>query len=410
MPEFAPSRWGARWYGLLTIALARSRQQLTTARGRTLATVCIVAVTVANLVLATGVALALADDQAIAHDATVQVSPSDSDVQGSVAGVEAPRLGASHARSAAIRERAGVTHATPILAEPLEVASPSTGQSQQLLVVGVLPSSEATIAGLPTDALTSGDPHYADGTYDGQPTGQLVLSTTAADRLDAPAGTQVALTGTQSRSYTVTSVAESPAATEHPVAVVQPSELQSLTDAHDDDLADQVLVWGDREAAQAGGAAAYPTATVETTSRFAVDALFENTLALVTGVLALVIALGLCTLFIAMTAGLTVEANRHTLATLGAVGLPVRSRLVVVAVTTLLLTGCGAVLGVGLGGGAIVAVNALVTATIAPSAVAVFHPLVIPYALGVAAVAALLALPYPLALAARTDILAEVGQ
>lgn len=416
MTECDPTRWYHRWRGLVGLAVARVRRQMTTvAQGQTVATVLIVAVTVANLVLVTGVALALANDQGLAHDADVRAVPGDSDVQSSVAGVEAPRLGASHERAREIRERAGVTHATPVLAEPVRVRAPDSAQAHYILVVGIIPGpASATVAGLPTDTLAPGDPHYAGGTYDGPPAEEIVLSTAAAETLDVSPGESLALTSDRAeRTATVMAVEQrADDGTEMPVALVHLSDLQSLTAADNADLADQVLVWGEQEAAQAGVDAAYPTATVETTSAAAIvpSALFDDTLALVTSVLALVIAVSICTLFVATTSGLTVEANRQTLATLSTIGFPLRSQLAIVAVTTVAMTGCGAVLGLALGAGAITAVNAFATATIAPSAVAAFHPLVVPYALAVALLAALLALPYPLALAARTEVLAEVNR
>ncbi|MFC6766305.1 FtsX-like permease family protein [Natrinema soli] len=429
-----------RWCGLIALTIARVRRQLTTAaQGRLIATVLIVAVTVANLILVTGVALALADEQALAHDAAVQVHPDEGSVQSSVAGVEPPRLGATHERAAMISEREGVTHASPVLAEPIQVKSPETGHTTSLLVVGVVPGSEsAMVAGLPTGSLTAGDPFYEGGGAAGGPPGEIVLSTAAGEKLNASTGETltlasvradyngtptnetsngtattepVAMAADYNRTAAVTAIEPRTADnTEMPVALVHLSTLQSLTNATDADLADQVLIWGDQTAAQAGGTAAYPNATVETADTTQFGSLFDDTLALVTTVLALVIAGTICSLFVATTTGLTVEADRQTLAMLEAIGFPVQSRLLIIAVTAIVTTGCGAVLGLGLGIGGILVVNALATATIAPSAVAAIHPLFLPYALGIALVSAVVALPYPLVLAARTNVLAEVGR
>lgn len=408
-------RRSARWRGLLGIALARVRRQTRSINGQLVATVLLIAVTVAILLLTTGVALALAEEQAIDHDADSRVLPGESDVQSSVAGVEDPRLGASHERATLLSEHEGVTHATPVLAEPIAVNAPERERAQYVLLVGVVPGPESrTVAGLPTAGLEPGDPHYAGGTYDGPPSEEIVLSAAAAETLDASTDDSLILEGDHAdadRTISVTRVEETAGSdSELPVALVHLSELQSLTGASEGELADQVLVWGDEAAARDSADEVYPNATVETGSTTAVGSLFDDTLALVTSVLALLVAIAICSLFIATTAGLTVEADRQTLATLGAVGFPIRSRLVIVAVTTIATTSCGAILGIGIGVVGIMAVNAIATATIAPGAVATVHPLFVPYAFAVALLSALLALPYPLALAARTDILAEVGR
>ncbi|WP_306052063.1 FtsX-like permease family protein [Natronococcus wangiae] len=405
----------ARWRGLLAVALASVRTQTVAARGRTLATICIVALIVANLLLVTGVALALADDDPVDHDADLRIVPDDNDVHSSVTGVEGTRLGESHDRAATIAEREGITHATPMLAEPLKVENPESGRSEYILVVGIVPGEEPmTAAGLPTDSLEPGDAHYADGAYDGSPTGEIVLSTAAADSLEADADGALVLdseNGELETQYTVTAIEDAEGSeTETPVALVHLSELQSLTGADEGGLADRVLVWGDADAAQAGAGEAYPNAAVVTDGSPTVHSLFDDRLALVTSVLALLVATTTCSLLVAITAGLQVEADRQMLATLGTVGFPTGSRLVVVAATTLITAAVGAALGLGLGVGGIVTTNAIATATVAPESVAVVHSLFVPYAFLVALLSTLLALPYPLLLAARTEILTEVGR
>ncbi|TYL36720.1 ABC transporter permease [Natronococcus pandeyae] len=413
--EETPRSRAARLRGLLEVALAVVRAQTVTARGRTIATVCIVALTVANLLLVTGVALALADDEPVAHDAELRVVPDDSGVHGTATGVEGPRLGESHDRAATIAEHDGVTHATPVLTEPVRIEHPETGHDQYLLLVGVVPGPEpTTIAGLSTDTMESGDSQYADGTDDGDPAGEIVLSTEAAETLEADAGDSLE-PGSEvedpGRSYTVVDVDEpADGDTEIPVALVHLSELQSMTGADTAGLADQVLVWGEADAAQTAAADAYPEAELETGGPTDIRTLFGDELALATSVLALIVAFAVCSLLVATTAGLRVESDRRTLATLGAVGFPTGSRLLVVATTTLATAGAGALLGLVLGVGGIAATNAIATATVAPEAVAVVHPLFVPYAIGVAVLSTLVALPYPLALAARTDLLAEVDR
>ncbi|WP_255171763.1 ABC transporter permease [Natrononativus amylolyticus] len=399
-----------RWVGLVRLSIARVRAQASRyTPGLTVPTIVIVALTVSNLVLVTGVALALADTDPTADDADVRIVASGGDAQSSVAGAEGVRLGAAHDRTAPIADREGVTHATPALSEPVLVTAPESDRAEYVTVVGVVPGPEATtVSGLSTEHLEPGDPHYADGAYDGPRAGEIVLSTAAADALGVDDGETVALESAAdgtTQSHEVTAV--EPAAEDEAVALVHLSELQALTGADGEDLADRILVWGDEDAAQAAGEEAYPNATVETDG-VALESLFADDLALVTSVLALLTGIVLCSLFVATTVGLSVDSDRRALAVLAALGFSSRSRLAIVAVATVTTALVGALLGTALGFAGIVVVNAVATATFAPGAVAVSDPVLVPYALVVTVVSVLVALPYPLAIAARTDVLAEV--
>jgi putative ABC transport system permease protein len=138
--------------------------------------------------------------------------------------------------------------------------------------------------------------------------------------------------------------------------------------------------------------------------------LFDDSLAFATSMIALVVGVAICASFVATTMGMTVNEDRQMLAVLEAIGFPTRSRLAVVAVSTQITTLCGALLGIVLGVLALLGVNALARATVASGDVAAFHPVFVPYAVGVAFLAGLIAVPYPLAVAARTTVLKEVGQ
>ncbi|WP_394739919.1 FtsX-like permease family protein [Natronococcus roseus] len=397
------SRRSSRWWGLLAVAVTLVRTQLTTARGRTLATILVVALTVANLVLVTGVALALADDGEADHDADARIVADDADIHGSVTGVEPPRLGESPDRAERIADRDGVDHASPVLREPIRVDTPEVDGSAYLLLVGVVPGDEpSTVATLPTADLEGERPPADDDA--------LVLSRAAAADLGVEPGDELALEGAEHRESATVGAVEDGSDDEPPVALVHLEILQSLSGAEGSGLADEVLIWGEDDAIREGATEAYPDASLEGDGAADVRALFGDGLALATSALALVVALGLCSLLVATTAGMRVEADRRTLATLGAVGFPTESRLAVVATTTIATATAGALLGTGLGVVGVRVTNAVATATVAPEAVAALHPLLVPYALAVAVVSTLVALPYPLALAARTDALAEVGR
>ncbi|WP_049925001.1 ABC transporter permease [Halopiger goleimassiliensis] len=415
-----PSR-RSRWAGVVSLSLARLWKRATRTRPRRVATTLVsVAMTVALLVIVTGVALALADGGAVTDDdGDVWIEPAQSETLTTVDGVERPRLGATNERAAELRSHEGVAHASPVLAEPGQLERTTDGERRTVLLVGVVPDGEPrTVGGLPTDELASGDPHYADGSFDGPPEGDIVLSAAAAERLEADAGDQVAVpepevaTEARSLSLSVSAVVETETAveTDVPVALVHLSELQSFTGAADGELADRIVLWGEEDEATAVATTTYPDAVVESSDGVDPTALFDDGLALATSVLSLLVGLVICASFVATTAGMNVNDDRRSLAVLESVGLSTGSRLTIVAVSTLVTTVCGALLGAGLGIVGIEGLNEFATATVAPGTVALSHSLFLPYAVGVGLLAGLLALPYPLAIAARTSVLEEVGR
>ncbi|AGB30732.1 hypothetical protein C488_03801 [Natrinema pellirubrum DSM 15624] len=415
------SRRRTRWRGLVGLTATRWWQRATrTTGGRIASTIATVALTVAFLLVVTGVALALADGGAAREDdATVRITAEDGSTLSTVDGVEGPRLGASNDRARELRSASGVDHASPVLVETVRLESDG-GEPRPVRVVGVVPDGESrTVAGLSTAALEAGDPHYANGSYDGPRAGGIVLSPTAAERLEAAEGDEVAVsmpgqeranTPASAPTVTVAAVADDGAAGDAPVALVHLSELQSLSGADDGGLADRVLVWGEPAAAESAAGDAYPDASVTVAGHTDPAALFDDGLAFAASAIALLVGLTICASFVATTAGMAVDEDRRTLAVLESVGVPVGGRLAVVAVSTGITTLVGALVGVALGAAGIAGVNAVAGATVAPGAVAQFHPLFVPYGIAVALLAGLVAVPYPLAVAARTSVLAEVGR
>ncbi|RQG97019.1 ABC transporter permease [Natrarchaeobius chitinivorans] len=407
----------SRWRGLTGLSLVRVWNRATrTGPRRTVATVGAVALTIALLVIVTGVALALAGGVTSDTDADVRIAPEESSTLASIDGVEEPRFGDSSHRAAEIRSQEGVEHASPVLVELGRLETADGSDQHSVLLVGVVPDDERrTVAGLPTDGLEPGDPHYANGSYDGPPTGDIVLSSAAARQLEANEGDELEVPaahlegGSPHLSRTVTAVDDGPDSSV-PIALVHLSELQTFTGSGDGELADEILVWGEEEAAHSAATDAYPHGSVDSAGGDDPSAVFDDGLAFATGLLALIVGVTICASFVATTAGMTVNEDRRTLAILESVGVPTRGRLAIVAVSTLATTVCGALIGAALGLVGIRLVNAVSGAAVAVDGVAASHPLLVPYAVAVALVAALIAVPYPLAVAARTSALEEVGQ
>ncbi len=415
LPAGGKTRRHSRWAGLIGLTLSRWWQRATgTTAGRIVSTVAAVALTIAFLLIVTGIALALADGGVTGtDDATVRITPEEQSTLSSVDGVEGPRLGATNERARTIRAHDGVAHASPVLIETGRLEA-SDGDPQTVRLVGVVPDDEPrTVAGLPTNQLEAGDPHYANGSYDGPRAGEIVLSRTAADRLGASAGDKLTVSqeSTRSTEFSVTAVADTEDdETGAPVALVHASEFQSLSGAADGELADRVVVWGEPDAARSAATDAYPDASVAVAGTTDPTALFEDGLAFATSVIALIVGVTICASFVATTMGMTVDEDRRTLAVLESIGIATRGRLAVIAISTGITTLVGSVVGVGLGAAGIAGVNAVASATVAPGAVAQFHPLFVPYGIAVALLSGLVAVPYPLVVAARMSVLAEVGR
>ncbi|WP_246999435.1 ABC transporter permease [Halosolutus gelatinilyticus] len=414
----------SRWRGLVGVTIVRLWKRATKTRsGRVLATVSAVALTIALLLLVTGIALSLAGGGiATETDADVRVAPADSGTLSTVDEVEGPRLGAASERAETIRSEEGVDHASPVLYETVQLQSDG-GEPKTVLLVGVVPDEQSrTVAGLPTDELESGDRRDATGSNAGPSDRKIVLSRAAAERLNASTGDDLA----QSNDFTpsnadsdgdaawnvsaIETAGKSESASGTPVAVVHLHDLQSASGADNGDLANHLLVWGDVESAEAAATEAYPSASVDPLDGHDPSALAGDGLALATSLLALVVGVVICASFVATTVGMTVDDDRRSIAVLEAVGIPTHGRLLVVALTTLATTLIGALLGIGLGIAGIAVLNAVAGVTAGPGSVAAFHPLFVPYAIVVALFSGLVAVPYPIAVAARTSVLQEVSR
>ncbi|QRV15809.1 ABC transporter permease [Haloterrigena salifodinae] len=410
-----------RWLALVRFAAGRIATQARRTPRRTAVTVGLVAITIALLVTVTGISVALAGDTtADDNEADLRVVPHEGGTFSPVVGVEGPRLSDVHDRTETIDNRADVDYATPVLMEVVQARSPEGEESVNVMAVGVVPrESSPPVGGVPTAPLEPGDPHYANGSYDGPRTGDVVLSTAASDQLNASEEASLVVRGSQmtanasAGTYEVTAVEDADTASLSdglPVVVLRLSELQTLTGADDEDLADQVLVGTDSDGAHEAIEETYPNATVESGTEPGLAALQDDDLALATSLITLIVGIGICTLFVTTATGLLVERERQTLAVLSAVGFPGRSRLAVVAVMTLTLTVVGAVVGIALGYAGVAVTNWIATSTVTSSPIATTDPLFVPYALAIAVVAGLFALPYPLYLTTKTDVVAELRQ
>jgi|AntDeeMinimDraft_5_1070356.scaffolds.fasta_scaffold08490_3 putative ABC transport system permease protein len=411
------SAW-RRWIGVVGLSLRRltadaSRPGLS----RMTVSITVVAVAIAIFVVVAGTSLGLASQPPI-DDAESEywIVPESADTLTTVTAAEGPQLGDVHATSAELEENEEIDRATPVLVEVVEFRTDFDDDLEYIMAIGVVSSEDQQrVAGVSTEGLEPNDLYYADGTYDGDFSGDIVLSPAAAELLGAEQGDGVLLTrpgpGSVDQSFSVTRVSERDAQTvqgEVPVAVFQLSELQSFTGADAGDQADQILVDADSEAAVPIMEGSYPEATVVERDTPAGGRLLDAELPLAMALSALLITLIVTTLVVATTAGLEVEADRRHLAVLSALGLSRRSTTGLVLTRTLALAVAGGVVGAVLGSLGIVLVNMLVKSYLGTTGFALLSWQVASYGVAVAAIAGLLAAPYPVLLARRTVTLGEL--
>lgn len=358
----------ARTRGLLGVAGRRVGHRLRRRDGQTLLSVGGVAVAVALLLVVTSVSAGLITESTVAAGgADYWVVPEGSSGS-AVTAVEGQRLGQVHRVTDELLARQGVTGVSPVLtaAVRMQVSGGAGGDSEDgesdryVLVIGVVPDGEGpTVAGLSAAPLTSGDPYYANGSYDGRWTGEAVLSASGAESLaagDATLGSGDALrpasgeAGGTDRQFTVTAVAETsgPGVGQLPVAVVHLSELQRLTGGTEGDVADQLLVATDGSVSRERLTGVYPNVDVLTRTELLVSRAGSSGLPLAMAVAGLAVAGIVGTLFLVTTVGFSVVGDAKARAIMAAVGVSGWSRSLLVGLETLAVAVVGGLAGVAL--------------------------------------------------------------
>ncbi|OYR53949.1 ABC transporter permease [Halorubrum sp. Ea1] len=302
-------------------------------------------------------------------------------------------------------------YASPVVLQPLQLRNPATGEQEYVIAVGVIPTEEQRrVADMEISSLDTAYSHYADGTYDGEWSGQFVAAPSVAERLALTQGETVTVSNGD-RSLTVTEINDREMAAgfgEVPAIAMPLAELQSLTGLDRADQADQILVSTTDPAVESDLAEIYPqTDVVSRAGISGVDATPTN-LPIAMALAATLVAGGIGVAFVATMMGLELTAGRRELAVLSAVGFSGRTRALVVVSETVTVAVLGGILGAGLGALAIVGVNAGVASAIGIPSLATITPVLIGYALVAAVAVGVCAAPYPLYLTSRTNTLEEL--
>lgn len=378
--------------------------------------VCIagVAVAVALLVVVTGLSLGLASSTTVeSGDIDYWIVP-DEGGSGSVPlESEGARLSQVHTVTADLNRDDRIEYASPVVLQPLQLENPSTGASEYVIAVGVIPTDDQRrVADMDISALDSDYQHYAAGEYTGPWSGEFVASPSVAEQLALDPGDTITV-GNADRSMTLTQINDREMTAgfgEVPAIAMPLAELQSLTGLETADEADQILVSTTDPAVQSELATIYPrTDVVSRAGLTGVDATPTN-LPLAMALAATVVAGGIGVAFVATMMGLELTAGRRELAVLSAVGFSGRARALVVVSETVTVAVLGGILGVGLGALATLGVNAGVASAIGIPSIATLTPALIGYAFAAAIAVGLCAAPYPLYLTMRTNTLEELAR
>ena len=390
--------------GLAATILARRLRH--TAARRILYSVLGVALAVGMFVLVAGVGVGLATQGGgVGSDADYRVVPESESSATLPVSVGSPRLGSVHEVAARLTARDDVRYASPVAVTLTELTHGDT--TEYVLVFGVVAHPELRVGGLSAASLTPGDPHYANGTYSGPTTNEMVVSSGAAALLGTTAGDTVAVrgrgdAGQTATHMTVTNVSTAGAAGLDgvPVALVHLAELQAATGNTERDTADQLIVAAESPGVRDDLETLYDRTEVLTRSS-AGGAGSDADLALAVGGAGTVVSLVVGSLFVATTIGLEIRRDRHLWATLSALGFAPSSRALVVLVQTGCIALAGGVLGIGLGRIGIAVANVGVSATLDVTTVADFRPAIAVAGLGVAVGIVALTGPYLLWLISR---------
>ena len=376
--------------------------------------VCIagVAIAVALLFVVTGLSIGLAGSSTVeSEDIDYWIVPDEGGAGSVPLQSEGARLSQVHTVTEELNRDDRIAYASPVVLQPLRLENPTTGDSEYVVAVGVIPTGDQRrIADLNISSLDPDYQYYADGSYDGTWSGDIVASPTVADRLTLQPGDTVAVANSD-RTLTLTKINDREMAAgfgEVPAVAMPLAELQTLTGLDTADEADQILVSTTNPAVESDLDNLYPqTEVVSRAGITGVDATPTN-LPLAMSLAATLVAGSIGIAFVATMMGLELTAGRKELAVLSAVGFSERARALVVVSETVTVAILGGILGVGLGVLTTLGVNAGIASALGVPSLATITPVLVVYALLAAVAVGICAAPYPLYLTMRTNTLEEL--
>ena len=159
-------------------------------RGRVLLGIAGVAITIAVLVMVTGLAVGLAMEATVFGENVQYAITPEGPAEGSaIASPDNPQFGQAHTGMETMLAHEAVTGATPVLLQ-LESLDRDGDHAGYMLVIGIVPESAPdSVAGIPTTRFSPGAPYHAEGTW----TGEATISAAGAELLDLDVGDDIVI-------------------------------------------------------------------------------------------------------------------------------------------------------------------------------------------------------------------------
>lgn len=409
-PDIHSASRSKRILTLSTFAITRTLNRIRASGARRITlTLAGVMIAIALMTTVSGVALGLATQSAIQGDnVDYWIVPETGDLNTIAVSTGQTRLGDAHQLTSRLTRNDHIQYATPVLSQVVPVQTQTSTTREYILLIGVVPpnGSNPTIASVPTEELTPGDPYFDANRSTDSWTGELIATQAAATVLNASTGETIMPARTD-QTFRITDVADSDLRTgvgAAPVALVHLSELQAITGAADGDTASQILVSSNSQRVRTTIEGTYPQTNVVTRTGFAGQTVSTSSLPVAMGIAAFVVALIVGVLFTATTMGLEITHDRQFIAILSAVGYTERSVGFVVALQVVTVCFIGGTVGTLLGIGGIYVTNTILAQTLSLPAPGIIDLRLIPYGIMTAVLIGILALPYPVWLARRTTI------
>jgi len=343
-----------RWRGLLGIAIGLLRHE----RARTVFAVAGVttAVLAAVLLASVGVGVLQTGEEKFDQSGRdLWLSGGPIEIQpGSVGGLENPIVDA-HRLEAQLEAREDVKTANPFVFQTVYV-SPNASEFDTTVGVGVA-TGGPSVDIIDGRAIQTEGSHYANGSYDGPMTHEVVVDERTAARYNLSTGDTLHIGGTlaTAREHEFTVVGVSNTFSQFvgtSTIVVPPSELQEIAGLTASDRAAMMTIQltedADPEATAAALEQAYPEYSVRTNSEQLRALLADQAVVITSGASLLVLAVIAGVLLLANLQLSFVARHRETFGALSALGTTQWSLVVVVVANTLSIGIVGGALGSGL--------------------------------------------------------------
>lgn len=253
-------------------------------------------------------------------------------------------LRGAHTLADDIQAREGVENASPIGFEAVYVG---TNESNMQLVTGVgLVGTHEGVTIQEGEDLSGRSDHYANGTYDGEMTREVVVDPRTADLLGVGPGDRLYVGGSRSSSgkqaFTVVGIApDYGQLLGTPTVTLHLAELQTVAGSAGTDEASLIAVTvadgHDPATVRSELQAEHPDVEVRTNREQLTAIVGENVIVVATAVVLVVLALVAGVALTANLLSLSITSQQQTLAALQAVGLSRRTLLLVVTIQGLVL-------------------------------------------------------------------------